>query len=178
MTGESQRNGSAQIVIGIQQVTMECVMLFYRITTATSTSGQQKLLGPVQYVGVNLKPRKVTERRCSMKLLDKQIVTVQVYPGRKFGAMIGSNDGLIGILLNSGEYIDVPQERVRIVSVEVEKMKREEIKISSVWKSCRYCGKKYPSDSPRKNCACKDHGRLFAVGILYQPKKGGGADGD
>ena len=56
-----------------------------------------------------------------MKLLDKQKVTVQVYPGRRFGTMIGSNDGLIGILLNSGEYIDVPQERVRIVSVEVEK---------------------------------------------------------
>lgn len=55
-----------------------------------------------------------------MKLLDNQITTVQVYPGRKFGTMIGSNDGLIGILLNSGEYIDVPQERVRVVSVEVE----------------------------------------------------------
>lgn len=56
-----------------------------------------------------------------MKLEEKQKVTVQVYPSRKFGTMIGSNDGLIGILLNSGEYIDVPQERVRIVSVEVEK---------------------------------------------------------
>lgn len=55
-----------------------------------------------------------------MKLLDKQKVTVQVHPGRKFGTIIGSNDGLIGILLNSGEYIDVTQERVRIVSVEVE----------------------------------------------------------
>lgn len=55
-----------------------------------------------------------------MKLEDKQKITVQVYPGRKFGTMIGSNDGLIGILLDSGEYIDVPQERVRIVSVEVE----------------------------------------------------------
>jgi len=55
-----------------------------------------------------------------MKLKDKQKITVQVYPGRKFGIMIGSNDGLIGILLKSGEYIDVPQERVRIVSVEVE----------------------------------------------------------
>ena len=52
-----------------------------------------------------------------MKLKEKQKVTVQVYPGRKFGTMIGSNDGLIGILLNSGEYIDVPQERLRIVSV-------------------------------------------------------------
>ena len=56
-----------------------------------------------------------------MKLLDKQKITVQIYPGRKFGTMIGSNDGLIGIQLNSGEYIDVPQERVRIVSVEVER---------------------------------------------------------
>ena len=46
-----------------------------------------------------------------MKLEEKQLITVQVYPGRKFGTMIGSNDGLIGILLNSGEYIDVPQER-------------------------------------------------------------------
>ncbi|GLB30986.1 hypothetical protein LAD12857_29090 [Lacrimispora amygdalina] len=55
-----------------------------------------------------------------MKLEEKQKVTVQVYPGRKFGTMIGSNDGLIGIQLNSGEYIDVPQERVRIILVEVE----------------------------------------------------------
>ena len=62
-----------------------------------------------------------------MKLLDKQKVTVQVYPGRKFGTMIGSNDGLIGILLNSGEYIDVPQERVRIVSVEVERDGKGEV---------------------------------------------------
>lgn len=61
-----------------------------------------------------------------MKLLDKQIITVQVYPGRKFGTMIGSNDGLIGILLDNGEYIDVPQERVRIVSVEVEKDGKDE----------------------------------------------------
>ncbi|WP_278321361.1 hypothetical protein [Lacrimispora amygdalina] len=35
--------------------------------------------------------------------------------------MIGSNDGLIGILLDDGEYIDIPQERVRIVSMEVER---------------------------------------------------------
>ena len=55
-----------------------------------------------------------------MKLEDKQIITVQVYPSRQFGTVIGSNDGLIGILLNSGEYIDVPQERVRIVVMEVE----------------------------------------------------------
>ncbi|WP_312426343.1 hypothetical protein [Lacrimispora sp.] len=51
-----------------------------------------------------------------MKLEDKKKIVVQVYPGRKFGTVIGSNGGLIGILLNSGEYIDVPQERLRIVS--------------------------------------------------------------
>jgi len=62
-----------------------------------------------------------------MKLLDKQIITVQVYPGRKFGTMIGSNDGQIGILLNSGEYIDAPQERVRIVSVEVEEDGKDKV---------------------------------------------------
>lgn len=62
-----------------------------------------------------------------MKLKEKQIVTVQVYPGRKFGTMIGSNDGLIGIRINSGEYIDVPQERLRIVSVEVEKDGKDKV---------------------------------------------------
>ena len=62
-----------------------------------------------------------------MKLLDRQKVTVQVYPGRKFGTMNGSNDGLIGILLNSGEYIDVPQERVRIVLVEVEEDGKDKV---------------------------------------------------
>ena len=56
-----------------------------------------------------------------MRLEDKQKVVVQVYPGRKFGLMIGSGEGLIGILLDNGEYIDVPQERVKIVLVEVEK---------------------------------------------------------
>lgn len=62
-----------------------------------------------------------------MKLEEKQNVTVQVYPSRKFGTLIGSNDGLIGILLNSGEYIDIPQERVRVVSVEVEKDGKDKV---------------------------------------------------
>ncbi len=62
-----------------------------------------------------------------MKIEEEQMITVQVYPGRKFGTMIGSNDGLIGILLNSGEYIDVPQERVRIVSVEVEEDGKDKV---------------------------------------------------
>ena len=55
-----------------------------------------------------------------MKLKDKKKVTVQVFPGRRFGVMIGSHEGLIGILLNSGEYIDVPEKQVRIVLEEVE----------------------------------------------------------
>ncbi|MEY8357055.1 hypothetical protein AALB39_27440 [Lachnospiraceae bacterium 54-53] len=55
-----------------------------------------------------------------MKLEDKKKVTVQVYPGRQFGTVIGSNDGLIGILMDNGEYIDVSQERLRIISEEVE----------------------------------------------------------
>lgn len=45
-----------------------------------------------------------------MKFEGKQKVVVQVYPGRKFGLVIGSYEGLIGILLDDGEYIDIPQE--------------------------------------------------------------------
>jgi hypothetical protein len=55
-----------------------------------------------------------------MKLEDKQKVVVQVYPGRQYGLMIGSYEGLIGLMLDDGNYIDVLLERVRIVSVEVE----------------------------------------------------------
>ena len=55
-----------------------------------------------------------------MKLEDKQKVVVQVYPGRQYGLIIGSYEGLIGLMLDDGNYIDVSQERVRIVSVEVE----------------------------------------------------------
>lgn len=62
-----------------------------------------------------------------MKLEDKKKIVVQIYPGRKFGTVIGSNDGLIGILQDNGEYIDVPQERLRIISEEVERWKRQEL---------------------------------------------------
>ena len=65
--------------------------------------------------------RRGIERRQIMKLEVKKKIVVQVYPGRKFGTVIGSNDGLIGILQDNGEYIDVPQERLRIISEEVEK---------------------------------------------------------
>ena len=53
----------------------------------------------------------------------------------------------------------------------------EKTRAMSNSKKCPYCDKRYPADTDRINCDCKDHGRLFAVGILYQPKKGGGADG-
>jgi DUF971 family protein len=43
--------------------------------------------------------------------------------------VIGSYEGLIGILHDDGEYIDVPQERLRIVSVEVEKDAAEQLQI-------------------------------------------------
>lgn len=45
-----------------------------------------------------------------MKLEDKQKVVVQVYPSRQYGLMIGSYEGLIGLMLDDGNYIDVPQE--------------------------------------------------------------------
>lgn len=35
--------------------------------------------------------------------------------------MIGSNDGLIGSILNSGEYMDVPHGNARVISAEVER---------------------------------------------------------
>lgn len=60
-----------------------------------------------------------------MKLDDNNKIVVQVYPSRKLGTVIGSNDGLIGILQDNGEYIDVPQERLRIVSVEVERVEKD-----------------------------------------------------
>jgi len=63
-----------------------------------------------------------------MKLKDKMIIVVQVYPVRQFGTVIGSNDGLIGIFLNSGEYIDVPQERLRVIFEGVEKNGKNKVK--------------------------------------------------
>jgi len=110
-----------------------------------------------------------------VKLKDKQKVVVQVYTGRKFGTVIGSSEGLIGILLDNGEYIDVPQERVRIVSVEVEVEKTRAISNN---KKCLCCGKLYPSDTDQERCTCEREGWLFAVGTWHQPKVGGGTGGN
>jgi len=63
-----------------------------------------------------------------MKLKDKMIIDVQVYPGRRFGTVIGSNNGLIGVLLNNGEYIDVTQERLRVIVEGVEKNGKNKVK--------------------------------------------------
>ena len=32
------------------------------------------------------------------------------------GTVIGSHDGIVGVLLDSGEYVDVPEERLKIIS--------------------------------------------------------------
>lgn len=66
-----------------------------------------------------------------MKLEDKKKIIVQIYPKRLLGIVIGSNDGLIGILLDNGEYIDVPQERLRVI-FEGEEKKDGEDK-NNVW---------------------------------------------
>ena len=44
-----------------------------------------------------------------MKLEEKQKVVIQVFPGKKFGLMIGIYEGLVGILFDSGDYIYVSQ---------------------------------------------------------------------
>lgn len=31
------------------------------------------------------------------------------------GQVIGSHDGMVGVLLDTGEYVDVPEERLRVV---------------------------------------------------------------
>lgn len=40
-------------------------------------------------------------------------IPVMIIPEKRCGEVIGTSDNLIGILLNTGEYIDVPNSRVR-----------------------------------------------------------------
>lgn len=52
---------------------------------------------------------------------DKQVVRVQIWMNGAWrrsirGTVIGSHEGTIGVLLDTGEYIDVPEDRLRIVS--------------------------------------------------------------
>ncbi len=61
-------------------------------------------------------------REARMKLLDEhQVVRVQLWMNGAWrrsirGTVIGSHEGTIGVLLDTGEYIDVPEDRLRIVS--------------------------------------------------------------
>lgn len=50
-----------------------------------------------------------------------QILWVQIWTNGAWrenlrGQVIGSYDGIVGVLLDSGEYMDVPEDRLRIVS--------------------------------------------------------------
>ena len=38
------------------------------------------------------------------------------------GQVVGSYEGMVGLLLDNGEYVDVPQERLRILETEEEKL--------------------------------------------------------
>lgn len=57
-----------------------------------------------------------------VRLLDEhKAIRVQLWTNGAWrhnirGQVIGSYDGIVGVLLDSGEYVDVPEERLRIVS--------------------------------------------------------------
>ena len=57
-----------------------------------------------------------------VRLLDEhQVIPVQLWTNGAWrrnirGTVIGSYDGIVGVLLDSGEYVDVPEERLKIVS--------------------------------------------------------------
>ncbi|MDR0925440.1 MAG: hypothetical protein LBN31_13940 [Hungatella sp.] len=40
-------------------------------------------------------------------------IPVMVLPEKRHGTVIGTGNNLVGVLLNTGEYIDVPGNRVR-----------------------------------------------------------------
>lgn len=41
------------------------------------------------------------------------IIPVMILPEKRYGQVIGTSSDLIGVLLNTGEYIDVPSSKVR-----------------------------------------------------------------
>ena len=57
-----------------------------------------------------------------VRLLDEhQVIRVQLWTNGAWrrnirGTVIGSHDGIVGVLLDSGEYVDVPEERLKIIS--------------------------------------------------------------
>lgn len=50
------------------------------------------------------------------KVIRVQLWTNGVWRHNIRGTVIGSHDGIVGVLLDSGEYVDVPEDRLRIVS--------------------------------------------------------------
>lgn len=59
-----------------------------------------------------------------IKLMDdSQTIRVQLWTNGAWkhnirGQVIGSHDGIVGVLLDNGEYVDVPEERLRIIGRE------------------------------------------------------------
>ncbi len=53
-----------------------------------------------------------------IRLMDEhEVIRVQlIWRHNIRGTVIGSHDGTVGVLLDSGEYMDVPEERLRTVS--------------------------------------------------------------
>ena len=57
-----------------------------------------------------------------VRLLDEhKAIRVQLWTNGAWrrnirGTVIGSHDGTVGVLLDSGEYVDVPEERLKIIS--------------------------------------------------------------
>lgn len=54
-------------------------------------------------------------------LNEHQVIRVQLWTNGAWrhnirGTVIGSHDGIVGVLLDSGEYVDVPEERLKIIS--------------------------------------------------------------
>lgn len=45
-------------------------------------------------------------------------------------------------------------------------------------KICLICRKHWPSYCKRTTSDCESQGHLYSTGLYYQPKRGGGADGD
>jgi hypothetical protein len=41
------------------------------------------------------------------------IIPVMILPDKRYGQVIGTSDNIIGVLLNTGEYVDVPNSKIR-----------------------------------------------------------------
>lgn len=51
---------------------------------------------------------------------EKQIIRVQIWTNGTWrrqirGTVIGTSDGVVGVLLDNGEYADVPEGRLRVI---------------------------------------------------------------